>query len=544
MWSKSGFIAAARAESGAEFTSNYARPWFDPAGKIEPFEATMTLFVAHPVDDARAARGPFALWVGISIYALVMAAGNGLLNDPDTMWQITVGQWILDHRAVPQTDIYSFTMQGQPWISTQWLAQVMYAEAFAIAGWSGPVVLAASAIALTFALLARQVSRSLRESTTLVFVAAGLALTVPHLLARPHVLAMPVMILWIGGLIEAADRRAAPSFWLLPLLALWANLHGGFVFGLFLIGPIALDALLNAEASARKTLLARWAAFGLAALIASCLTPYGWNALLASQKILSLGKALPLISEWRPADFGGIGIFELTLLAGIGLALLRGVRLPPMRIALLLGLVHMALSQSRAAEMLALVAPLVLAEPLARQIGDAEASGSRNSPPMRGALVAGIIVALVAGTVAYASVHRYEPNMRGTPVAAVAELKTLNLARVFNDYDFGGYLIASSVPTFIDGRTELFGETFFVDHNNASGLMEPENLFRLLDAYKIEATLLRTQSAATKLLDHIDGGQKIYSDGIATIHFRKHGAMHTREPVVDATASKGEQKAD
>jgi hypothetical protein len=512
--------------------------------KPEPPEAAMTLFVTHPVDDAGAAHGPFALWVGISIYALVMAAGNGLLNDPDTMWQITVGQWILDHRALPQTDIYSFTMQGQPWISTQWLAQVMYAAAFAIAGWSGPVVLAASAIALTFALLARQVSRSLRESTTLVFIAVGLALTVPHLLARPHVLAMPVMILWIGGLIEAADRRAAPSFWLLPLIALWANLHGGFVFGLFLIGPIALDALLNAEASSRKTLLARWASFGFAALIASCLTPYGWNALLASQKILSLGKALPLISEWRPADFGGIGIFELTLLAGIGLALLRGVRLPPMRIALLLGLVHMALSQSRAAEMLALVAPLVLAEPLARQIGGTDASSSRNNLPMRGALVAGIMVALIVGTIAYASIHRYEPNMRGTPVAAVAELKTLNLARVFNDYDFGGYLIASGVPTFIDGRTELFGETFFVDHNNASGLMEPENLFRLLDAYKIEATLLRTQSAATKLLDHIDGWQKIYSDGIATIHLRKHGAMHTSEPAVDATASKGEQKAD
>jgi hypothetical protein len=512
--------------------------------KTEPSIAAMTLFVVHPVDDTRAARGPFALWVGISIYALVMAAGNGLLNDPDTMWQITVGQWILDHRAVPETDIYSFTMQGQPWISTQWLAQVMYAVAFAIAGWSGPVVLAASAIALTFALFARQVSRSLRESTTLVFVAAGLALTVPHLLARPHVLAMPVMILWISGLIEAADRRAAPSFWLLPLLTLWANLHGGFVFGLFLIGPIALDALLNAEASSRKTLLARWVAFGFAALIASCLTPYGWNALLASQKILSLGKALPLISEWRPADFGGIGIFELTLLAGIGLALLRGVRLPPMRIALLLGLVHMALSQSRAAEMLALVAPLVLAAPLARQIGGTDTSGPRNNPPMRGALVAGIMVALVAGTMAYASIHRYEPNMRGTPVAAVAELKTLNLARVFNDYDFGGYLIASGVPTFIDGRTELFGETFFVDHNNASGLMEPENLFRLLDAYKIEATLLRTQSAATKLLDHIDGWQKIYSDGIATIHLRKHDALHTREPAVDATASKGEQKAD
>jgi hypothetical protein len=124
--------------------------------------------------------------------------------------------------------------------------------------------------------------------------------------------------------------------------------------------------------------------------------------------------------------------------------------------------------------------------------------------------------------------------MHGSPVAAVVELKKLPVSRVFNDYDFGGYLIANGVPTFIDGRTELFGEKFFVDHNNASGLMEPENLFRLLDQYKIEATLMRTQSAATKLLDHMDGWQKVYSDDIATIHLRKEGALHTREPVIDA----------
>ena len=127
------------------------------------------------------------------------------------MWQITVGQWILDHRAVPVTDVFSFTMRGEPWISTQWLAQVLYAKTFAIAGWSGPVVLAAAAISATFALLTGFVSRRLSESTTLVFVAAALALTVPHLLARPHVLALPVMVAWVGGMIAAADRRGAPS---------------------------------------------------------------------------------------------------------------------------------------------------------------------------------------------------------------------------------------------------------------------------------------------------------------------------------------------
>jgi hypothetical protein len=66
--------------------------------------------------------------------------------------------------------------------------------------------------------------------------------------------------------------------------------------------------------------------------------------------------------------------------------------------------------------------------------------------------------------------------------------------------------------------------------------MEPDNLFRLLDAYSIEATLMRTQSAATKLLDHVDGWQKIYSDEIATIHLRKLGAPHTTQPTVDPKA--------
>jgi len=294
---------------------------------------------------------------------------------------------------------------------------------------------------------------------------------------------------------------------------------------------------LSADVKSRKSLALRWAAFAVAALVASCCTPYGWNSLLASQKILGLGSALPLIMEWRPANFGSVGALEVCLLLGIGLALFRGVKLPPLRIMLLLGLLHMALSQERSAEILALLAPLVLASPMAKQIGGPEVSNSNAAAPMRGVLFASVAIALVAGTFVYASVHRFEPHSRGSPVAAVAALKKLNLARVFNDYDFGGYLIANGVAPFIDGRTELYGEKFFVEHNAASGLMEPENLFRLLDQYKIEATLMRTQSAATRLLDHMDGWQKVYADDIATIHLRKPGALHTAEPAVDPKAN-------
>src|SRR4051794_15089309 len=99
----------------------------------------LSMSVTHAAESTAAARAPLALWVGAAVYAVFVLAGNHLLIDPDTMWQITVGQWILDQGAVPTTDVYSFTMRGQPWISTQWLAQAAYAQAYALAGWTGPV---------------------------------------------------------------------------------------------------------------------------------------------------------------------------------------------------------------------------------------------------------------------------------------------------------------------------------------------------------------------------------------------------------------------
>ena len=182
-----------------------------------------------------------------------------------------------------------------------------------------------------------------------------------HFLARPHVLALPVMLAWAYGLLSASERGSAPSFWLLPLIALWANLHGGFVFGLVLVGAFALDALWNARARATQD---RWRCagwlFGIAALAACCVTPYGWGSILASRKILDLGELLHLIYEWMPADFSRFGAFEMTILALIAGALYSGVKLSPPRIALVLGLLHMALSHVRNLEIFALLLPLVV----------------------------------------------------------------------------------------------------------------------------------------------------------------------------------------
>jgi hypothetical protein len=316
---------------------------------------------------------------------------------------------------------------------------------------------------------------------------------------------------------------------LLPLMALWANLHGGFVLGLALIAPVALVAVWDAAPSHRVPLALRWGFFGVGALAAACCTPYGWNTLLGAAKILDLGELLSIISEWQPADFSSFGFFEASLLGLVGLGYYRGLVLSPPRIILLLGLIYMALTHVRSLEAFAFLLPLVLAKPLAHQIWPNNIAASRSArlllPPFAAAFAAvGIAGAAWASTLSYVSHHEFAFVNSQTPTAAVELLKQRQAKRVFNSYEFGGYLIAADVPAFIDGRAELYGEKFVVTYFDAVEARKVDQLLLLLDDYHIDATLLVPKSPAAQVLDHVKGWQRLYADDTAVIHVRQpHG---------------------
>jgi hypothetical protein len=462
---------------------------------------------------------PAWFWLGIWVYAIVVINGNNLLNDSDTYWQISIGKSILEHQTMPRIDIYSFTRAGEPWISTSWLAQVLYAASFEFFGWSGPVVLAALSIAATFALLTFALSRRISSTVAILIAFGALVLSAHHLLARPHTLAWPVMLAWAYGLVSASERGEAPAFRLLPLIALWANLHGGFVFGLVLAGGFALDAAWNADASQRRPIVLRWAVFGVGALLACCATPYGWESLLASRRILDLGELLHLISEWMPVNFSTATVFEVWLLGGLGAALYGGVRLSPPRVLLLLGLLHMALSHVRNIEILALLGPLVVVGPVAAQF---RLQGSRPaSTAFPAALAAMLAVVVAASTATYAAHANFAPIVTQSPAAAVDALKSRNPRRVLNDLQFGGYLIWRGVPVFVDGRAELYGEQFEMTFFKALQLKDLNLLFEILKRYDIDAVMLAPETPAAGLLAHLAGWQRIHADENAVVYLRQ-----------------------
>src|SRR6266852_6165580 len=70
--------------------------------------------------------------------------------------------------------------------------------------------------------------------------------------ARLHILTYPIIVLWTAGLAKACDENRRPSLWLLPLMVLWANLHGGFTIGLMLAFGFGLDATIAAVGAQRR----------------------------------------------------------------------------------------------------------------------------------------------------------------------------------------------------------------------------------------------------------------------------------------------------
>ncbi|MGV7211762.1 hypothetical protein [Bradyrhizobium sp. UFLA05-112] len=465
--------------------------------------------------------------LGACTYLFFFAIGDYLLQDSDTYWHIKIGQWIIDNRALPYSDVYSFTRLGEPWTSSAWLSEVLYAAAYSSLGWGGPVILASLAIAATVAISVYLLTAHLGQVRAVAIAMLALAMSMHHLIARPHVLAMPIMVAFVGGLMAAADRRSAPSWLLLPLVPLWVSIHGGFVLGLVLIGPIGLEALWAAKSEQRLKLAIRWALFGIAAVAATCATPYGWHSPLGAFKILGLGELLSNISEWKSADFSSFSFFEGALLFLIGMAFYRGLVLSPPRIMLLLGLIWMALTHNRHIEVFAFLAPLVLAKPFVEQsvlAGNAaiRQNQERSSPYITMLAVLTIVAAGSTSTVSYLARHSFTFGQAHTPAAAVEVLQQQHVSRIFNQPEFGGYLISQGMRPFMDGRAELYGEKFVMRYAKVIEGRNVKDLLALLDEYKIEATLFFADFPAPQILDHIPGWKRIYTDDRFAVHIREN----------------------
>lgn len=463
--------------------------------------------------------GMTPLYIAVFVYALMLCLGGRLLGDPDTYFHIAAGNWIWAHHRVPSTDPFSATMPNMPWIAHEWLSELILAGAYNVGGWVGVVAITAAALAATYFLLARYLERVLSTVATLLAVIPSFLLTSPHMLARPHVLAMPLLVAWTIGLEDSRAKNHPPSYRLLPIVTLWANLHGGFVIGLALTGCYALEAMIMArDWPQRWHTVRQWAGFCLGAGLVSLLTPYGINGPLFALHLSSLTFSLSVVNEWRGTDFSQFQPLELWVLALLALGFGLRLRLPLIKLAMLLGLVHLALVHRRNAELLALIGPILLAEPVTQAVRETASRAVPHSPPARYYAAGVFALALATGLAAWHGMAHDDQRVAPTHALAAAAAAGLT-GPVLNSYGFGGYLVFAGIAPFVDGRIDLYGDAFMHDYVDAVSAKD-QALSTVLERYHIEWTLLEPQMAAVIALDHSPGWERVYADASAVVHRR------------------------
>jgi hypothetical protein len=468
----------------------------------------------------------------LSIFAAVLLLGSRMLNlDGDLPRHLLMGRYIVEHRTVPTTEIFVRPYLNQPYVTHEWLADVLFYLVDSVAGLAGLVVLSALLMAATFTLLYNKLSTRLSlRLPVLLLVGWGAIATSVNWSVRPHLVSMCLLAIW---LLWADDLRRGEQvpFWRFPLLMLvWSNLHGEFIAGILVLLAYSagwvVDFILdrpNANLLVGKKL---WLAL-LSSIAATLLTPSGIGPWVS---ILGFVNNRYLMSRMVEANAPNFQNPEMRILFGllllsIFLLAIKKDRLPASQGLLLAGFSAMGLVAIRNVHLYGIVAPYVLAETLGwtRQLpipDRLETILQRIEGQIRG--IGWIIVpaALMSVLVLFSGVGQklYQFEEPTFPVRAMTWLEqNPQSGNMFNKLEWGGYLALHLWPgqlTFIDSVADTTGE---LTMQYESVVTLSDNWQTVLEQNQVEWAVIASDSRLSHFLEVDQGWQVLYRDEAAVV---------------------------
>jgi hypothetical protein len=447
--------------------------------------------------------------IGVILIPAALGSSATIFNDGDVSWHIATGQWILDHRAIPHSDPFSFTWAGKPWVPIEWLAEVLFGGAFRLDGYGGVAALATAAMMTLHALVYFNATRFVRPLAAVGVIVGMDVVLIPMMLARPHLLAWVLVALWTWLMLRAREQERAPPLAAALLMVIWANLHGSFVMGLAIAAAFGLEALV--AAADRRKAFREWALFGATCLIAVFINANGVEGVLHPLRIANLAM-LPLIDEWKPSSPTVTPFFFAVLAATLILLWLKRPRLPLVRWLLLGALLILALLQVRHQAVLAIVAAMLLPRGFAK--GAETISPARSLVPLAAAAIAAMVVVRAALPI---SPVENEANPWKLIAAVPPQLRSLP---VLNGYSMGGPLILSGIRPYVDGRGDMYGDELVVDYTHIRD-GDAAALAEAVERWNIRWAILPNRyTKLLALLDRTPGWRRIYKDGVGVIYVR------------------------
>lgn len=411
------------------------------------------------------------LFLGIFIMTLRPAL------DPDLWWHLRTGEWILAH-GIPQQDPFSHVASGLPWITHEWLSEVLLQLAYQAGGLRLLVLLFSGMLTGAYLLVYKACPADSRP------YAAGFALILAALASAPLWGVRPQMItlflFCVFFFFLERFRVSGRPQELLPLpflMVLWANLHAGYLVGLALLGTYALSLLLKRQPgiprlSVRVDRAAAWLLATLGGcILATLLNPSGYRILLYPFETLSSQSMMAFIHEWFSPDFHRLEWLPLAvlLLATAVAGYLGRQEVPGVHLLLLVGGGLAGLRSMRHVPLFS-----VLAVPLlARQVRGLAGLRLVSRPVTRTVssinLLVLVLVILAGGLQISSITQRQTESIQELYPAQAVDWINANQpqGRLYNTYRWGGYLLWRLYPeyqVFIDGRADVYGDGLIAEY--------------------------------------------------------------------------------
>jgi hypothetical protein len=474
--------------------------------------------------------GDLVLIVPIVAVGLALTLGIRLGDVPhvdnDYWWHLAAGEWILDNRAIPTTDPFSWTHGGQEWIPHEWFAEVIQAATVRATGYVGAIVLTGVvAIAGFWRLMAgvRAYGLSRRAICLLMLLWGGVFIRGNVMTVRPQLWSLALFAVLLAAIAEHETGRRRTLWLLPPLFVLWINVNLSALIGIACLGAFTLDRFLHhrldrhlftASALSVVALLVNPSGLGLA----DAVLRYGNPA--ASRHLNILEWMQPVLGE--PTHLGFV--FALPMAALAIPQLLRGRLWPTLP---LLALAYQSFTALRFVPLYVMVA-FIFAGWLVwkRELDVAPLAKWTPLIPLSArttALAANVaaVVIVIAATASPSQFQR-EPLEVGFPEeAATMILEEYPGARIFNVYDYGGYLIHrfdGENQVFVDGREEMYGEPFMRQYwSFIYGESGWEDYF---DSNGIEVAVVRPWDGLYYQLTESPNWVQVQGDGFAAMFVR------------------------
>ena len=459
----------------------------------------------------------------IILLILVVSLSTIFILNPgsDYYWHITAGKYMVNNHTILTNDIFSWFVTGKYWMSHEWLYECIIYMFKNIFGNNHIFMYSFINVFILLIVLFMTNKDNYKKNTiaTIIWLGSYLLINIGLITPRPHLISTWLLALTLYLLYDLRKNENSKKIYLLPLVSLlWANVHGGssnlgyllcllfIITGLFNINNKYIDINKISKKQLIKYLVVFILMIGVIII-----NPHGLKMLIYPYQNIFNDLMQKNIMEWHHTSilnpynyvyFGLIGVIIIIFIKS-------KKKISIIDLLLFLGFTYMGIRSLRFWNYLYIGSSFFIFDYIKERKDDKNTS-----------IILSIVIVLLLSlfTINYKNQNNRIINNRIISDKAISVLKREKPKRLFNLYDFGGYLVYKNINVFIDGRADLYTDYNYKDYLDISN---NKNTKKLIDKYRFDYFIVNKKFKIYKYLKNDKEYIKIYNDKNALIYKKK-----------------------